>query len=411
MQAILNEAVKEKWAPIIECEDVAPIAKREVRNNTIRMLENQEKDLKEATVAGDMANWDPVLISMVRRSAPTLIANDLVGVQPMSGPTGLIFAIKSYYGGTPGGVEALGLNEPDATYSGDPTNPTGKYDTADAEVLGGADQVTDVNSVTATQPVVQNPLTAWKEMSFDITSTAVTAQSRALKAKYTEELAQDLKAIHGLDAETELANILSGEIVAEQNREMVNEINTQAVVGAPNTQLAGTVDISNLLDADGRWEMERFKNLIHYINKESNQIARDTRRGRGNFIIASANVVSALQTAGRFHDPVNAGGIGNLDGDVMGVTFAGVMNGMYKVYIDPYSTVDYVTVGYKGANVYDAGIFWAPYVPLNMVKAVGEEDFQPRIGFKTRYGLAYNPFVSGAAGQNSYYRTFNILGL
>jgi len=401
MQAILNEAVREKWAPIIECEDVAPIKNREVRNNTIRVLENQEKDLKEATKAGDMDNWDPVLISMVRRSQPTLIANDLVGVQPMSGPTGLIFAIKSWYGKVPGvGTEALAITEPDSAYSG-------KYDTVDAEALGTAENVAGGVGDPVADPVVQTD--PWNEMSFDITSTTVAAKTRALKAKYTTELAQDLKVIHGLDAETELANILSGEIVAEQNREMVQEINTQAITSTQG-QVPGTWDVADAsTDTDGRWEMERYKSLIMAINRESNQIALETRRGRGNFIIASANVVSALQTAGRFH--YAGGDLGQLDGDTVGITFAGVMNGMHKVYIDPYAATDYVTVGYKGANVYDAGIFWAPYVPLTMVKAIGEEDFQPRIGFKTRYGLAYNPFVSGNVGENSYYRKLLVTGV
>lgn len=385
----LNEEVRNKWKPIIEHEDLVPIKDRTIRNNTIRVLENEEKDLKEATVAGDMQNWDPVLISMVRRSMPDLIANNIVGVQPMSGPTGLIFAIKAYYGATPGGTEALGITEPNKDYSG-------KFATAAGEALGVGRHVDTSDAGAAQDPVLEtNP---WPEMSFDIQKTSVTAETRALKAKYTEELAQDLRAIHGLDAETELANILSAEIVAEQNRELVYEINTQAIA-------ATAFDLN--VDADGRWEYEKFKTLIHKINKEANQVAKDTRRGRANFIIASANVVSALQTAGRFE--IAGGGLGTLeDAGGVGITEAGIMNGSFRVIVDPYASVDYVTVGYKGPNVYDAGIFWAPYVPLNMMRAKGEEDFQPRIGFKTRYGLAYNPFVTGTAGQNVYYRRFTV---
>lgn len=397
MEVLLTEELQKKWAPVIESEDVVEIKDPIVRRCTIRLLENQEKDLKEATVAGDMQNWDPVLISLVRRTMPALIHHDIVGVQPMTGPTGLIFALKAYYGPTPGGTEALGINEPDRSYSG-------KYTTQQAEDLGVGAEVDATGGTN--EPVVQtNP---WPEMSFSIEKQSVTAKSRALKAKYTEELAQDLKAIHGLDAETELSNILSAELVAEMNRELVYEINDQAKPGALGTAVPGIFDIA--ADADGRWSFEKYKTLLQQINKEGNLIARETRRGLGNWIITSADVASALEMAGNFSEA--SAGFSNIshDGGV-GITYAGVLNKRYKVYIDPWAATDYVTVGYKGANVYDAGMFFAPYVPLNMVKGMGEEDFQPRIGFKTRYGLAYNPFVSGTSAQNTYYRTFTVANL
>lgn len=399
MQVLLTEELRNKWAPVIDSEDVAEIKDPTVRNATIRLLENEERDLKEATKAGDMANWDPVLISLVRRTMPALIAHDIVGVQPMTGPTGLIFALRAYYGKSPGGTEALGIAEPDRTFSG-------KYTTAQAEDLGVGNQVAGGAGDPVNDPVVQsNP---WPEMSFDIQSQTVAAQSRALKAKYTEELAQDLKAIHGLDAETELSNILSAELVAEMNRELVFEINDQAKPGALNTTVPGVFDIA--ADADGRWSFEKYKTIVQQINREGNLIARETRRGLGNWIITSADVASALEMAGNFSEASN--GLTNISHDGgIGITFAGVMNKRYKVYIDPWAATDYVTVGYKGANVYDAGMFFAPYVPLNMVKGMGEEDFQPRIGFKTRYGLAYNPFVSGTSAQNAYYRTFTVANL
>lgn len=400
MQALLSEEIRDKWNPVIECEDVAPITNTTVRNTTIRLLENQTRDLQETTQAGDMQNWDPVLIALVRRTMPALIAHDIVGVQPMSGPTGLIFAMKAYYGGTPGGTEALGIAEPDRTFSGPSTTAVGEdLGTAENVAGGAADPVND--------PVVQtNP---WPEMSFDITKTSVTAKTRALKAKYTEELAQDLKAIHGLDAETELANILSGELVAEMNRELVFTINDQARPGAQtNVTTPGTFDMAT--DADGRWSFEKYKTLIQQINKEANLIAKNTRRGLGNWLITSADVASALEMAGKFD--VAAGGFSSINHDGgVGITLAGTLNGRYKVYIDPYAASDYVTVGYKGANVYDAGIFFAPYVPLNMVRGFGEEDFQPRIGFKTRYGLTTNPFVTGTSAQNDYYRTFTVANI
>lgn len=398
---MLTEEVRESWAPIINEESCAPITNNYIKNSTIRLLENQRIDLAEATgtQTGAVANYDPVLISMVRRTMPSLIAHDIIGVQPMSGPTGLIFSMKAWYGGTSSGTEAFDSTAPDDTFAA-------KKATADGEILGSDKQVTtdptavvdQTNSVVETNP--------WPEMSFSIEKVSVTAQTRALKAKYTEELATDLKNIHGLDAETELANILSTELVAEINREIVKGVDSQAIAGATAATTPGTFDLT--ADTDGRWEIEKLKGLLMQINKEANLIAQQTRRGVGNWIICSANVAGALDIAGKIDTSLVTGDL-NVDG--VGVTFSGILNGRFKVYIDPYATTDFFTVGYKGSNPYDAGMYYAPYVPLNMVKAIGEDDFQPRIGFKTRYGIAYNPFVSGTAGQNKYFRKVLVTGL
>jgi len=409
------------------------------------VLENQEIALREegmlmethdtATVtSGTTANWNPVLIALVRRAMPNLMAYDICGVQPMSGPTGLIFAMKSRYQTTSDGVgngdEAL-FDEAVANYSGDSSANAQSSDPAGLSGLadGNSDSTIDDSRVDPRSTI--DPLStaeaealgssgnqAFHEMGFTIEKATVTAKSRALKAEYTLELAQDLKAIHGLDAETELANILSTEIMAEINREVVRTINSQAKTGAgtTNTAINGIFDIQT--DADGRWSVEKFKGLILQIEREANTIAKETRRGKGNFMVCSSDVASALAASGMLdYAPAMST---TLNVDDTGNTFAGVLNGRMRVYIDPYSSGDYINVGYKGTNPYDAGLFYCPYVPLTMVRAVGEDTFQPKIGFKTRYGMASNPFVGStpssglaAAKSNQYYRIFrvdNILG-
>jgi hypothetical protein len=354
------------------------------------------------------------------------MAYDLCGVQPMTGPTGLIFAMKSKYkttrAGATAGDEAL-FNEAVTGFSGDSSATQGAgtsglegvtdatpdssiADEANTSAFGGAMPTADAEALGSTG-------SAFAEMGFSIEKATVTAQSRALKAEYTLELAQDLKAIHGLDAETELANILSTEILAEINREVVRTINSQAIVGAlqGGIQTKGIFDLST--DADGRWSVEKFKGLVVQLEREANVIAKQTRRGKGNFMVCSSDVATALVAAGMLDYTPSLST--NLQVDDTGSTFAGVLNGRMRVYIDPYATGDYVTVGYKGTNPYDAGIFYCPYVPLQMVRAVGENDFQPRIGFKTRYGMVSNPFVGSApadglaaARSNQYYRIFRV---
>ncbi len=387
-----SQNLMEKWGPVLDAEGTETIHDKQKRAITAVVLENTEKALAEergqsaflseaanSTTSGAVADWDPILISLVRRAMPNIVAYDIAGVQPMTGPTGLIFAMKSKYKAASGDTEALGLDAPDTSFSG-------KHSTATAETLG-------------------TPAgTAFAEMAFTIDKTTVTAQTRALKAEYTMELAQDLKAVHGLDAESELANILSTEILAEINREILDTVNTNAVV-------ASDIDLSAAASAgnDGRWAVERYKNLGMKIELEANAIAVATRRGKGSFIICSSNVASALAASGVLdYAPALSTG---LKVDATGSLFAGVLNGSLKVFIDPYAATDYVTVGYKGTNAYDAGIFYCPYVPLTMVKTIGENDFQPRIGFKTRYGIVDNPYVAGGAGNNSYFRSFGVAGI
>jgi len=429
------ENASQKWQPILEHADIPEIKDNYRRSVTAVLLENQEKAMREeraafgslnetaanATGAG-VDNFDPVLISLVRRSMPNLMAYDVAGVQPMSGPTGLIFAMKSRYS-TQGGTEAL-FNEADTSHSGagshaGATDSLGSYGTDTTPADGVEDSfATGTAMATSAAEALGNTGNAFGEMAFSIEKTTVSAKSRALKAEYTMELAQDLKAIHGLDAESELANILSAEILAEINREVIRTINVKAKLGAQtsNTAVNGVFDVDG--DSDGRWSVEKFKGLIMQIEREANTIAKETRRGKGNFIICSSDVASALAAAGMLdYTPALAA---NLNVDDTGNTFAGVLNGRTKVYIDPYASQDYVNVGYRGTNPYDAGLFYAPYVPLTMVRAVGEEDFQPRIGFKTRYGMVANPFAGGAGSSetgtdraNQYYRIFavtNILG-
>lgn len=429
----------EKWAPVLNEESAGKIQDPHRKAVTAAILENQEIALREERAqhngflseaapaganTGSIGTWDPVLISLVRRSMPNLMAYDVAGVQPMSGPTGLIFAMKSRYGaGTTGSTEAL-FNEADTRFAGTQTGAAQGADGSGLDVVNaGVAGTIDSDRLTAlgtggmttdsAEALGDTSGNAFAQMGFTIEKSTVTAKSRALKAEYSLELAQDLKAIHGLDAETELANILSTEILAEINREVIRTINSQAKTGAlqANTAVNGIFDLSS--DADGRWSVEKFKGLIVQIEREANTIAKETRRGKGNFIICSSDVASALAASGMLdYTPALST---NLNVDDTGNTFAGVLNGRTRVYIDPYATVDYVTVGYKGTNPYDAGLFYCPYVPLTMVRAVGEDNFQPKIGFKTRYGMASNPFVGATpadglatAKTNQYYRIFRV---
>jgi hypothetical protein len=433
----LQEDIQRKWEPILAHPDLAPIKDTHRRSVTAVVLENTEKALREANqyvpqtlteaapanaTGADIDTFDPVLISLVRRAMPNLIAYDICGVQPMTGPTGLIFAMRSKYS-TQGnsatenfynevntsfssvvsGANTLGQKNV-GTYPGNTSTgtanlaETGIYNfgsgmsTAQAEALGSSGNV------------------AFAEMAFSIEKVTVTAKSRALKAEYTMELAQDLKAIHGLDAETELSNILSAEILAEINREVVRTINVTATKGATeNTTTAGRFDLDT--DSNGRWSVEKFKGLMFQVEREANQIAKATRRGKGNIIICSSDVASALQMAGVL-DYAPALNSNNLNVDDTGNTFAGVLNGRVRVYIDPYAGGNYMVVGYKGSSAFDAGLFYCPYVPLQMVRAVDPDSFQPKIGFKTRYGMVANPYAEGATAglgaltkdSNVYYR-------
>tara|TARA_A100001011_G_scaffold304297_1_gene318572 strand:- start:367 stop:1677 length:1311 start_codon:yes stop_codon:yes gene_type:complete len=430
----LSENLQEKWSPILEHSDLPKIEDNYKKAVTAVILENQEKALNEervamneaaplnATGSSAVANWEPILISLVRRAMPNLVAYDICGVQPMTGPTGLIFAMKARYNDYPtqgreDKTEAL-FNEADTGYSSaaQPTAAgplasqiTDPFDTSTPSY----EDTTGTGMSTATAEALGDveASNGFAQMAFSIEKATVTAKSRALKAEYTLELAQDLKAIHGLDAESELANILSSEILAEINREVVRQVNVQAKVGASATASSGTFNLD--VDANGRWSVEKFKGLLFQIERESNVIAKETRRGKGNFILCSSDVASALSMAGVLdYAPALST---NLNVDDTGNTFAGLLNGRVKVYIDPYAGVDYLTVGYRGSNPYDAGLFYCPYVPLQMVRAVGENTFQPKIGFKTRYGMVSNPFVGDApsnglasAGTNQYYRKFAV---
>jgi len=449
-----TQQLMEKWAPILDYEGAGEIKDAHRRAVTAQLLENQEREAHEqASFLGEAApansghapagsnvdGFDPVLISLIRRSMPNLIAYDVCGVQPMSGPTGLIFAMRSrrdgqtgaetFYdevdstfsaqnnsrdltGGFTGAAVGMGTTNQDGTNPG-VLNPTGSADqtaynvgqgmtTAEAEALGDASD------------------NAFNQMAFSIEKVTVTAKSRALKAEYSLELAQDLKAIHGLNAEAELANILSTEILAEINREVIRTIYKTAEQGATaNVANGGTFDLD--VDSNGRWSVEKFKGLLFQIERDANAIAQRTRRGKGNTIICSADVASALTMAGvlDYTPALNA----NLNVDDTGNTFAGVLQGKYRVYIDPYAAnVDsnqYYVVGYKGSSAYDAGLFYCPYVPLQMVRAVGQDTFQPKIGFKTRYGIVANPFAEGTTAglgrlrinANRYYRRVKVANL
>ena len=428
----------EKWAPVLNEESAGTISDHHKKAVTAAVLENQEIALREegmiteaapANNISSVSNWNPVLIALVRRAMPNLMAYDICGVQPMSGPTGLIFAMKSRYGGgSTSNREAL-FNEAETQFSGDSAS-THDSDNASGLNVTNLDSDSTADDARLTNIAGKGMTTAeaellgstgnssFREMGFTIEKATVTAKSRALKAEYSLELAQDLKAIHGLDAETELANILSTEILAEINREVIRTINSQAKTGAlqTNTAVNGIFDVQT--DADGRWSVEKFKGLVLQIERECNRIAIETRRGKGNFIVCSSDVASALSAAGMLdYTPAMST---TLNVDDTGNTFAGTLNGRTRVYIDPYANTNYVTVGYKGTNPYDAGLFYCPYVPLTMVRAVGEDTFQPKIGFKTRYGMVSNPFVGAtpadglaAVKTNQYYRIFrvdNILG-
>ena len=462
-----SEQLQEKWAPLLNHEGCEKISDNHRRAVTAVLLENQEKFLREQSAfehggmltegpnmsvgtdgyqgghtANTAAGFDPVLISLIRRSMPNLVAYDLAGVQPMSGPTGLIFAMRSKYE-TAGGDEAF-FNEPNTAFSGqdDDFNNTGGW------TNGGVGMGTTAQA--GSNPGLLNPTATatetdynvgqgmrtdyaeklgdgtegeFNQMAFSIEKVTVTAKSRALKAEYSLELAQDLKAIHGLNAEAELANILSTEILAEINREVIRTIYKTAEQGAVNnTATAGQFDLD--VDSNGRWSVEKFKGLLFQIERDANAIAQRTRRGKGNIILCSADVASALTMAGvlDYTPALNA----NLNVDDTGNTFAGVLQGKYRVYIDPYSantgtgTSDqYYVVGYKGSSPYDAGLFYCPYVPLQMVRAVGENTFQPKIGFKTRYGMVANPFAQGdgqglgalTTNANRYYRRVRVKNL
>ena len=436
-----TENLQEKWSPVLAHPDLPKIEDSYKRAVTTVILENQEKSIKEDrsflkeaaptnSTGADVENWDPILISLVRRSMPNLIAYDICGVQPMTGPTGLIFAMRARFASMDG-AEALG-DEADSGFSNDDaagdlgvgdqtgTNPSTLNDSP------SAGQYTSPTGMSLAQGEALGDTTsnAFAEMAFSIEKTTVTAVTRALKAEYTMELAQDLKAIHGLDAETELANILSGEILAEINREVVRSIYVSAVKGAQvNTTTAGIFDLDT--DSNGRWSVEKFKGLMFALERDANAVGQQTRRGKGNIIICSADVASALQMAGvlDYTPALN----NNLNVDDTSATFAGVMNGRFKVYVDPYAAnvaaSQYYVVGYKGTSPYDAGVFYCPYVPLQMVRAVGENTFQPKIGFKTRYGIAANPFHTGVisagtaentsitANTNKYYRRVKVTNL
>ena len=421
----------EKWGPVLNEDTAGSIKDNHRKQVTAALLENTERALTEEraqlneaaptnATGGSINNWDPVLISLVRRAAPNLIAHDLASVQPMNGPTGLIFAMKSKYS-TQGGTEAL-YNEADTQFSGTQATPANNVaDGADGSGLvsyGGDSAMPGPNhgsgmATDSAEALGSAANTDFAEMAFSIERQTVTAKSRALKAEYSLELAQDLKAIHGLDAESELANILSTEILAEINREIIRVINAHAKPGAQSAQITkkGIIDLDT--DVDGRWSAEKFKGLGIQIDREANQIAKDTRRGKGNVMVCSSDVASALAATGMLdYSQVLASNTLNVDDT--GNTFAGTLNGRMKVYIDPYATVDYITVGYKGANAYDAGLFYCPYVPLTMMRAVAEDTFQPKIGFKTRYGLASNPFTPGSSSglgtvrQNQYYRIMRV---
>jgi len=451
----LSETYEKKWQPVLEHADLPKITDSYRRAVTSVILENQERAQKEDAAflneaaptnatGSSISNWDPILISLVRRAMPNLIAYDIAGVQPMTGPTGLIFAMRSRYTSQTG-AEAL-FDEADTDFSsrnaaGDSTLPGVGGEGSSAQsgtnpsVLNDSPAgayTTGTGMATATAEALgDSGNNAFAEMAFSIEKSTVTARSRALKAEYTMELAQDLKAIHGLDAETELANILSAEILAEINREVVRTIYSVAEKGASantgtvNTTTEGIFDLDT--DSNGRWSVERFKGLMFQVEREANAIAQRTRRGKGNIIICSSDVASALQMAGvlDYTPALN----NNLSVDDTGNTFAGVLNGRFKVYIDPYSANNtasqYFVVGYKGTSPYDAGIFYCPYVPLQMVRAVGQDTFQPKIGFKTRYGLVANPFAeTGAASgavtavndagnlnSNRYYRRVKVSNL
>ena len=463
MQMPSNEVLQEKWAPLLNYDGIDPIKDAHRKAVTAQLLENQEIALREEkeflheaaptnsvgnggfTSSGGqtVAGFDPVLISLIRRAMPNLVAYDLAGVQPMTGPTGLIFAMRSRFS-TQDGTEAL-FNEPDTSFSSqnNSSNLTNGFSGGSVGFgTTGGTGLTDASNPAALNPQGSQSATtyptgqgmrtddaekmgdatsnAFNEMAFSIEKVTVTAKSRALKAEYSLELAQDLKAIHGLNAEAELANILSTEILAEINREVIRTIYKVAESGAQtNVATAGAFDLDT--DSNGRWSVEKFKGLIFQIERDANAIAQRTRRGKGNMILCSADVASALTMAGvlDYTPALNA----NLNVDDTGNTFAGVLAGKFRVYIDPFAANlaadQYYVAGYKGTSPYDAGLFYCPYVPLQMVRAVGQDTFQPKIGFKTRYGIVANPFAEGTtvgagaltSNANRYYRRVKVQNL
>jgi hypothetical protein len=444
-----SEQLEKKWAPILEAKDAPAFKDNYRRAITSVMLENQERALQEeraqsgflgeSTTTSAVSNWDPVLIALVRRAMPNLIAYDIASVQPMNMPTGLIFAMKSNYqnyGGAGVTKEAF-MKDIDTAFSGSVAAETGEGGLRRGGIATSAGEALTGN---ATGTGATGDGGGFGNMGFTIEKQTVTAVTRALKAEYTMELAQDLKAVHGLDAEGELANILSTEILAEINREIINTVNSKAKFGGvldptyneanfPSAstdsviQGSGTFNLDT--EADGRWFLEKVKGLLFQLEVEANRIAKDTRRGKGNFVVCSSNVASALAAAGVLaYAPALST---NLNVDDTGNTFAGVLNGRMKVFVDPYATTDYATVGFRGSNNYDAGLFYCPYVPLTMVRAVDPNSFQPKIGFKTRYGLVANPYAGGAVtssnpegvvtsvlghrNSNQYFRKLEITGL
>ena len=444
------DQLQEKWSPVLNHPDLPTIDDSYKAKVTAALLENQEIALREQNIhevatnnmggggftvtqgAGaansSLAGYDPVLISLVRRAMPNLMAYDLAGVQPMSAPTGLIFAMRAKYD-TQSGAEAL-YQEAFAKFSGEGGTATGAAFSSTGGVDPANASITNLRGLLTANAEKLGGDVTFKEMAFSIERVAVEAKTRALKAEYTTELAQDLKAVHGLDAETELANILSTEILAEINRELITSLYYTAKAGCQHTDLttAGSYDLNN--DSDGRWSAERFRGLMFQLEREANVIAKQTRRGKGNFVVCSSDVASALAMGGwlQLSPALNV----NLDVDDTGNTFVGTLNGKMKVYIDPYSATtndartndfNFAMVGYRGSNPYDAGVFYCPYVPLQMVRAVGENTFQPKIGFKTRYGMVANPFAHEVAGdavmsngqlvadKNVYYRLFAITNL
>ena len=421
--SMLNEEIQNKWKEVLQHEDLAPIKDPHRRAVTATVLEMTERALIQeggqqllgeatptnATGAG-ISNFDPVLISLVRRAMPNLVAYDIAGVQPMTGPTGLIFAMRSRYANQTG-AEAF-YNEPNTGQSargGSNTAALAAGYAANTSIGGQAGNVGTYPAVSnnagantyafagglnlgTAEGLGSNTTAIFPEMAFSIEKVTVSAKTRALKAEYSLELAQDLKAIHGLDAETELSNILSGELLAEINREVVRTVVTTAVPGAQDgTTTPGIFDLDT--DSNGRWSVEKFKGLMFQIEREMNALAKATRRGKGNILICSSDIASALQMTGvldynpALNNPLNVDDTGN--------TFAGILAGRIKVYIDPYAGANYLVAGYKGANAFDAGLFYCPYVPLQMVRAVDPQTFQPKLGFKTRYGMVANPFAGG----------------
>jgi len=438
----LSEQLQSKWKPVLEHPELESIKDPYKKAVTAMVLENQQQAMQQdagllnettsagpTNITGGVQNFDPILISLVRRALPNLIAYDVAGVQPMTGPTGLIFAMRARYANQNGG-EAF-YNEANTIFSGTSSqnNPYGFAGTPATDVatnpvasLAANAYTTGIAMPTATAEFLgSDSNAAFQQMAFSIEKVSVTAQSRALKAEYSLELAQDLKAIHGLDAETELSNILSTEILAEINREVIRTIYTTAVAGAQfGTTTPGYFDLDT--DSNGRWSVERFKGLIFQIERDANVIAKQTRRGKGNVLIVSSDVASAMAMAGvlQYTPALQA----DLQVDDTGNTFAGLLHGRIKVYIDPYfggytSNQELVTIGYKGSSPYDAGLFYCPYVPLQMVRAVDQYTFQPKIGFKTRYGMVSNPFAEGLgaglgglnARTNKYYRIFGVKNL